>query len=177
VDAVFASPLGRVRETLAIVAEHVPVAPVFDDRLKEWSGGVWSGELYADLPGRWPDEWNAWVADRYHQRSPGGENFVDLAARARAFVDAAQATPAERVAVVAHGFLNSALAEVLLGLTPVETLQIHQANDVVIRVVVGDRVRTVDHFAGGGEAAPGLPRRVSSSHPAGRGAGAARPSR
>ena len=27
VDAMFASPLGRVRETLALVAEHVAVAP------------------------------------------------------------------------------------------------------------------------------------------------------
>lgn len=29
VDAVFASPLGRVRETLAILAEHVAIPPVF----------------------------------------------------------------------------------------------------------------------------------------------------
>lgn len=37
VDTVFASPLGRVRETLAILSEHVTVTSAFDDRLKEWS--------------------------------------------------------------------------------------------------------------------------------------------
>ncbi|CAN5853048.1 histidine phosphatase family protein [soil metagenome] len=157
VDAVFASPLGRVRETLAIVSEHVDIEPVFDDQLMEWSAGAWSGQLYADLPHRWPEEWAAWTADRYHQRSPGGENFVDLACRARSFVDAANRAPGERVAVVAHGFFNCALAEVLLGLSMAETMQIHQANDTVIRIVVTDGVASVDHFRGDAEPAPGLP--------------------
>jgi broad specificity phosphatase PhoE len=157
VDAVFASPLGRVRETLAILAEHVTVTPVFDDRLMEWSGGAWSGELYSDLPHRWPREWAAWTADRYNQRSPGGENFVDLVDRARSFVEAAERVPGERIAVVAHGFLNRALAEVLLGLSPVETMQIRQANDIVIRILVTDGVPSVDHFVAGAAPAPGLP--------------------
>jgi broad specificity phosphatase PhoE len=157
VDAVFASPLGRVRETLALFADHVTVPAVFDDRLKEWSAGAWSGELYSDLPLRWPDEWVAWTADRYNQRSPGGENFVDLAVRARSFLEAASRAPGERIAVVGHGFFNRALAEVLLGLSTVETMQIHQANDVVIRIVVSDGVASVDHFVGDTGPAPGLP--------------------
>lgn len=157
VDAVFASPLGRVRETLAILSEHVTVTPVFDDRLKEWSAGAWSGELYSDLPHRWPDEWAAWTADRYNQRAPCGENFVDLAARARAFVEAANRAPGERGAVVAHGFINCALAEVLLGLSSVETMQIRQANNVVIRIVVTDGVASVDHFIGDAGPVTGLP--------------------
>jgi broad specificity phosphatase PhoE len=159
VDTVFASPLGRVRETLALVAAHVTVRPTFDDRLMEWSAGAWSGELYADLPARWPHEWAAWTTDRYQQRSPGGENFVDLAARARSFVDAADRAraPGERVAVVAHGFLNRALVEVLLGLHPAETMQIDQANDTVIRIVVTDGAPAADHFVGGAGPAPGLP--------------------
>jgi broad specificity phosphatase PhoE len=157
VDAVFASPLGRVRETLAIVAEHLPLPPSFDHRLMEWSAGAWSGERYADLPERWPHEWAAWKADRYNQRSPGGENFVDLAERARSFVEAADRRPSKRVAVVAHGFFNCALAEVLLGLSPVDTMQIRQANDTIIRIVVSDGVPSVDHFVAGIGPAPGLP--------------------
>jgi broad specificity phosphatase PhoE len=157
VDTVFASPLGRVRSTLAIVAEHVAVPPVFDDRLMEWSAGAWSGQLYADLPARWPDEFAAWNVDRYNQRSPGGENFADLAARARSFVDAAKRLPGERVAIVAHGFLNRALAEVLLGLSAGEMMQIRQANDVVIRIAVTDGVPSVDHFVGRADPTPGLP--------------------
>ena len=37
VDHIFAPPLGRVRETLSLMAKNVALAPVFDDRLKEWS--------------------------------------------------------------------------------------------------------------------------------------------
>ncbi len=157
VDAMFASPLGRVRETLAFVAEHVTVEPVFDDRLMEWSGGAWSGELYADLAHRWPVEFAAWNADRYHQRAPGGENFVDLVARARSFVEAASRAPGERVAIVAHGFLNRALAQVLLGLSPAETLGIRQTNDIVIRIAVTEGAASADHFVGGDGPTPGLP--------------------
>lgn len=153
VDAMFASPLGRVRETLAIVGEHVALEPIFDDRLKEWSSGDWSGELYADLPTRWPTEYAAWIGDRYNVRSPGGENFVDLVVRARAFVEMAHRTSADRIAIVAHGFLNRALAEVLLGLSPAEAMRIHQGNDVVIRIVDDD----VDHFVAGAGPVPGLP--------------------
>lgn len=156
VDAVFASPLGRVRETLAIVAEHVAHAPTFDDRLKEWSAGSWSGELYADLAQRWPAEYAAWNADRYTARSPGGENFADLADRARAFVADAARSPGDRIAVVAHGFFNRALAEVLLGLSPAEHLAIRQPNHVVIRIVTGDPP-AVHHFAGDGDPIDGLP--------------------
>lgn len=162
VDALFASPLGRVRETLAIVADHVPLAPVFDDRLKEWSAGAWSGELYADLAARWPAEFAAWNADRYHARSPGGENFADLAARARAFLDVARAVPGERVAIVAHGFLNRALAETLLALPPAEMLRIHQKNETVIRIVTDGRAHAVDHFHGDAEPTPGLPLRLGA---------------
>ena len=156
VDTMFASPLGRVRETLSILAEDVPIPPVFDDRLKEWSGGSWSGELYSDLPSRWPAEFAAWVADRYHERSPGGENFVDLAGRARSFLEDAAGAAGNRVAIVAHGFLNRALAAVLLDLSPAATMRIRQANDIVIRVAAGQPV-AVDHFINGAGPVPGLP--------------------
>jgi broad specificity phosphatase PhoE len=157
VDHMFASPLGRVRETLAIFAGTLPLPAVFDDRLKEWSGGEWSGELYGDLARKWPDVWAAWTADRYHTRSPGGENFADLAARARAFLSDARETTGGRVAIVAHGFLNRALANVLLGLSPAETLRIRQANDVVIRVVERLSGPEVDHFCGDEGPLTGLP--------------------
>ena len=116
VDTVFASPLGRVRETVGILAQYVPVPVVFDDRLKEWSAGAWSGELLADLPRKWPLELKAWQADRFTARSPDGEHFGDLEARARAFVTDATSVPGERIAIIAHGFLNRSLASVLVSL-------------------------------------------------------------
>jgi broad specificity phosphatase PhoE len=157
VDSAFASPLGRVRETVAIVQAEVPLPVTFDDRLKEWSAGEWSGALHAEIPRRWPAEWAAWDADRYTSRSPGGENFEDLAARARAFLADAGSASGRRVAIIAHGFLNRALAGVLLSLTPGETLEIRQSNDTVIRVVEGRGRPSADYFQAGRGPFAGLP--------------------
>ena len=109
VDRIFASPLGRVRETLGLFVPHVNLTPVFDDRLMEWSAGDWSGRLYREIRQETPDDYAAWQADLYNVRSPWGENFADLDARAAAFFDEAGRVAHERIAIVGHGFMNRAL--------------------------------------------------------------------
>jgi broad specificity phosphatase PhoE len=166
VDHVFASPLGRVRETLALFAPHLPIAPVFDDRLMEWSAGAWAGRRYADLRIEASAEFAAWEADRYRVRAPGGENFADLERRARAFFADAAAVPHERIAVVAHGFMNRALAACLLALSPDETLAIRQDNDTIFRIRTADGTTVADHFAAGEGPFPGLTDRPDRLTPA-----------
>lgn len=174
VDVLFASPLGRVRETVAVIRTLVPLDVSYDDRLKEWSAGDWSGALHAEIPRRWPAEWAAWDADRFTNRAPGGESFGDLLTRARSFLDDAVVAPDARVALVAHGFLNRALAGVLLSLPSAETLAIRQANDVVIRIVERPDGRVVDHFQDERGPFDGLP--VETDHASGaRAAGSPRP--
>lgn len=165
VDTVFASPLGRVRETVAIVLTQVSLPVEFDDRLKEWSAGDWSGELHAELELKWPKEWTAWRADRYNYRPPGAENVVDLALRARAFIDEASEASGDRVAIIAHGFINRALAGVLLSLSPADTLAIRQNNDTIIRITSGAGGTAVDHFVGIDGPLPGLPGTAPESAP------------
>ena len=164
IDTAFASPLGRVRETVDIIQAEMPIDVTFDDRLKEWSAGDWSGELHADIPQKWPAEWAAWDADRYGRRSPGGENFEDLTDRARHFLADAAGISGTRVAIIAHGLLNRALAGVLLSLTPSETLDIRQTNDTVIRIVDGPGGPVADHFQGGQGPIPGLPTAADTSY-------------
>jgi broad specificity phosphatase PhoE len=161
VDVAFASPLGRVRETVEIMCTELPLHVTFDDRLKEWSAGDWSGALHADIPTRWPAEWAAWQADRYSVRSPKGESFVDVAVRAQSFVDHAATVGGPRIAIIAHGFFNRALSGVLLSLTPEATVSIRQPNDTVIRIVDGPGGPAVDHFKNGDGPVPGLPTATS----------------
>jgi broad specificity phosphatase PhoE len=157
VDAMFASPLGRVRQTVDIINEELSLEAAFDDRLKEWSAGDWSGELHADIRSKWPDEWAAWDADRYANRSPGGESFVDLVERSEAFVADARVRSGSRIAVIAHGFLNRALAAVLLSSTAEEMLRIRQGNDTVIRIIERASGATADYFVDGSGPRAGLP--------------------
>jgi broad specificity phosphatase PhoE len=151
VDDMFASPLGRVRESVAILHQRLAIPVRYDDRLQEWSAGDWGGELYAEIGGKWPDAWDAWNADRLTCPSPGGENFLDLITRSRSFLeDATLMTLGPRVAIVAHGFLNRALCTVLLRLPPAAMLAISQPNDTVIRISIDAGKTVADHFAGQG---------------------------
>jgi broad specificity phosphatase PhoE len=158
VDAMFASPLGRVRHSVAILNERLALPVRYDDRLQEWSAGDWGGELYSEIGGKWPDAWAAWHEDRVAHASPGGENFLDLIARGRAFFDdPAVAAAGPRVAIVAHGFLNRALATLLLDRPPADMLAISQPNDTVVRIRMIDGARVADHFAAGEGPLEGLP--------------------
>ena len=157
VDQVYASPLLRVRQTLAEIAIHLPFAPVFDDRLKEWSSGDWSGCLYAEIAKRWPAEFAAWDADRYSVRPPGGENFIDLERRAESFFSDVETSRHPRIAIVAHGFINRALAGQLMGLSPLELMAIRQGNDAIFRIRTGQGAPTAEHFIGGAGPFSGLP--------------------
>ena len=157
VAQIYASPMLRVRETLAEIAPHLPLAPTFDDRLKEWSSGDWSGFLYADIAKRWPVEFAAWEADRYGVRPPGGENFVDLGLRAESFFTDIEVNACPRVAIVAHGFINRALARRLMGASVGEMMAIRQGNDAILRIRTGKEAPIADHFLGGEGPFPGLP--------------------
>jgi broad specificity phosphatase PhoE len=156
-DHAYASPLGRVRETVGLMAPHCGLSPVFDDRLMEWSSGDWSGSLYSEIARDRPDEWAAWDADRYNWRPPNGENFVDLATRARSFIDEITPSVSGRVAIVAHGFINRALAGELMGLAPADRMKISQSNDTVMRITLGSDGAFAEHFVAGQGPFPGLP--------------------
>lgn len=102
------SPLGRTRETMAIVrtALALPVEGVrVDERLREMNYGHWEGQLAADLPTTDPDG----VADRarnwWHWRPIGGESYEDLTERVSAWL----ATIERDTVVSSHGGVSRAL--------------------------------------------------------------------
>lgn len=98
--AVLASPLGRTRETAAILGHH---APEIDPRLVERDWGDWSGRLRADCR---PD------IDTMGGETapPGGESAAAVAARVAAvFADIATAG-APRLIVAHRGIIRAAYA-------------------------------------------------------------------
>lgn len=156
VDRMFVSPLGRARETAAIISEYVPAPAVYDDRLKEWDCGDWSGHLREEVVARWPDEWAARQADVFHYRGPNCENYPDMFVRARPFVTALCALEEERIAVVSHGMIGKVMVSILLRLREEETLAVHQPNDTVFHVSSGTEGARAEHYIGGDGPFPGL---------------------
>ena len=133
VDAVYASPLRRARHSAEALARRTGLAVAFDDRLKEWDAGDWSGFLYDEVKAKWPEEWAAWRADMWRYRPPSCENFEDLVIRGGAFLDDVLSTDAEKTAIVSHGFIGRAMMCVLGRLPPADALRLRTANDVFFR--------------------------------------------
>jgi len=148
-DALYCSPLVRTRQTAEGILRHVSLPVSYDARLKEWSSGAWSGQMYADLPDRWPEDWAAWRADPFNVRAPGGENYPDMFARARPFLEELLATPHRRIGIISHGMIGKVMIAALAGLDEAETLAIQQGNDVIFRITLdGASVSAMHHYDG-----------------------------
>jgi len=156
IGALYVSPLGRTRETAAIVNRHLGLEPTFDDRIMEWNCGDWSGYLYAEVQEKWPHAWSAWQADRFNYRGPNCENYPDMFARSAPFLDELLAGPHDRIAIVSHGMIGRVMVSHLLGYSEAECLGFHQPNDAIFRVSVSGPVREVCHFVGGSGPHPGV---------------------
>jgi broad specificity phosphatase PhoE len=134
IEAIFASPLDRARQTAEIVRRHVDLDVRFDERIMEWDCGDWSGHLRVNVRQRWPVEWAALEADPYHYRGPRCENYPDMIARTRPFVDELLAHPARRIAVISHGMIGRVMVGLLMNFDEPAMLGFRQPNDVVYRV-------------------------------------------
>ncbi len=117
-QAAYTSPLGRARETLAIVLDatgtRVPIRILED--LAEWNQGVLEGRLERELAqGPHAALREAWRRDPTSVRIPGAEPLLRCQARARAALEAVALAhrPPDPVLVVGH---QVALACALCGL-------------------------------------------------------------
>ncbi len=156
IETMFASPLDRTRQTAEIINRHLNVDVTFDERIMEWDCGDWSGNLYAEVKERWPEQWAALQADRFHYRGPNCENYPDMIARSTPFLDGLRDHEASRIAIVSHGMIGRVMVSVLLGHDEQTMLSYTQDNDVVFRVTLEGDAAQVDRFQGGSGPHPGL---------------------
>jgi broad specificity phosphatase PhoE len=143
--AVRASPLGRVRETLAIAAEAAGLAydeQSFDQRLREITWGEWDGLIGAEIEDGWPGAMAARRRDHWHYQPPSGESYAMVAERARPALDAIAALTTERpVALFAHGGIGRVLRGLFLRAPDSEILAMDQPQDAFYRLHRGAAAR------------------------------------
>jgi len=103
VAAVVTSPLSRCTATARLLSAALSGAPVvIEPDLIECDFGEWEGLTFAEVRSRWPAELEAWLAST-SAAPPGGESFVDVAARTeRAVASIRSRHPEATVAVVSH---------------------------------------------------------------------------
>ena len=117
--AVFASPLGRTRETAAILAAPHQLDVQVRDGLREISHGRWEQMTRREVAERFPEEAAAWESDPYTFAPKGGESGLAVTARALPVViDLVRAFPGKEILVVSHKATIRLLLSSLLGFDP-----------------------------------------------------------
>jgi broad specificity phosphatase PhoE len=128
------SPLGRTRETMAIVRAAFGLTMdgvQFDDRLREMSYGHWEGQLAADLPRTDPVGTAERARDWWHWRPVDGESYDDLTIRVSSWL----ATLTRDTIVSSHGGVSRAVrgAVVPVPREDVPRLKVPQDRVLVLR--------------------------------------------
>ncbi len=105
IDAIYASPLKRTRETAEIIAAplHLPVTIL--ETLREVNVGSFEGApVTADLWARHNAIVMGWMDGQPETRFPGGENYTTLLARAQASIERMMAgRDNQNIIAVGHG--------------------------------------------------------------------------
>lgn len=86
---IISSPLGRTLATATIIASKIGIAPDHietEDRLKEISFGDWEGMTWAEVQETNPERYKNRLDDHWNVRSPGGENYQDVAERLQSWL-------------------------------------------------------------------------------------------
>ena len=117
VDAIYASPLSRARQTVEPLArwKHKKIRPL--PGVIDIDYGDWSGQADAAVAKAYPKLYKAWNRRPESVRFPHGESLALVAVRAmRALKAVAQAHPGRTVVVASHRVPCKVLALKLLGL-------------------------------------------------------------
>lgn len=133
-----ASPLGRVRETLALAAETSGIAhdeSCFDHRLREYSWGDWDGLNGPEIEARFPNQMAVRLLDKWNYYPPNGENYAMVTERAQAALDDIVALAAGKpVAVFAHGAIGRVMRGLFLRAPQADILAMDQPQDAFYRL-------------------------------------------
>ncbi len=103
-DAVYASPLRRTRETArAVIAGRVIPLSIVKD-LHEIHGGKWEGLTWAEIKAQYPKEFHAWIQQPQNFVAPEGESMRQVYDRmTKAIHQLAVENAGKTIAVVSHG--------------------------------------------------------------------------
>jgi broad specificity phosphatase PhoE len=116
ITTIYASPLGRTRETAEILATPHGLQPILRDGLREISHGRWEGLTRREVEQQFPDEYAAWEEDPFNFAPEGGESGVAVLARALPVIgEIVRQHPGEQVVVVSHKATLRLLLSSLLG--------------------------------------------------------------
>src|SRR3984893_18381471 len=119
IAAVYASPLGRTRETAQILAAPHKLEVQARDGLREISHGRWEQMTRREVEEKFPEEAAEWEKDPYTFAPLGGESGLAVTARALpALIELVRKHAGQNILVVSHKGTIRLLLSSLLGFDP-----------------------------------------------------------
>lgn len=115
IDAIYASPLDRTRESAEIIAARFDLPVVICEDIIEVDFGDWTGLTFDQV--RTDERWRPWQTCRSVATIPGGESWRHVQDRVvAALFDLRRAHPDGTVVVVSHGDVIRAALLFVLGM-------------------------------------------------------------
>jgi probable phosphoglycerate mutase len=119
VNAVYASPMKRTRETAAIASPPAKLEARIEDGLREIDHGRWEGLTRKEVEARFAEEYDSWEEDPFTFAPEGGESGLSVIARALPVLRSIVVRhPGETVLVVSHKATIRLVLSSLLGIEP-----------------------------------------------------------
>jgi alpha-ribazole phosphatase len=118
--SIFASPLRRAQRTAQLLFPGREIVTVAE--LAECGFGDWEGKTWDQVQQGWPELALEKVSDWRKVTPPNGESWSDFSARVERAWRIIRPAP-RPVAIVAHGGVNSALAQLIAGRDPLSFQQ------------------------------------------------------
>lgn len=103
-DEIYSSPLKRTVSTAEAINRYHHKEIHFDDGLMEINGGVWEGVAWADLPEKYPVEYDQWVNRMWEFSPENGEKMTEVFERMKKTVDRiVRENEGKTIVIVSHG--------------------------------------------------------------------------
>src|SRR5947207_11968664 len=166
IAAIYASPMGRTRETASILAQPHKLEVQTRDELREISHGRWEQMTRREVEQKFPEETAAWEKDPYTFAPVGGESGLAVTARALpVLMDIVREHAADKILIVSHKATIRLLLSSVIGFDPRryrDTLDQSPAalNIVDFKDAVSARLtlfNDTSHYAAAGLAIPAVP--------------------
>lgn len=138
--AFVSSPLERARITMEIARETLGLPRegyAIDARIEEINLGEWDQLTDAEARARDPALFDARKADKWNVHVPGGENYAEVAARAKDWVNSL----AGDTFAVSHGAFTRILRGLFMGLDATQMSALDEPQGVVFRIRDSDVVQ------------------------------------
>ncbi len=126
----YVSPLGRARETAALIGESVPLEIRFEPRIAEISAGAWDGLSMYEIDVEYPGALSKGGPDDWYFLGPGGETFEDAFARVSEWLSEAVSPSL----VVTHGLASRIIQGAFCGLSKKDMLRLEVPQDGFYRL-------------------------------------------